>query len=324
MVLVLFFMVYKCASATLRQEEKEVNTKVKNDFKKRAIGFGVTLVLLIALGFLSGQLGVFDGMEGVLDMVSIGKDTLFKLLLAIVLVVCVSNLILLVLKLFQNKKGRISTLATVISSLVKYSSVLIGFCWGLSIIGVNVSTIFASVGIVALILGFGAESLVADMVTGVFILFENQYNVGDIIEVDGFRGVVQEIGIRTISVTDSGGNIKIINNADMKNVINRSNQRSVAVTDISVSYDTNLEELDKKLVSIFKNIKNRYPDVFIDRLECAGVETLTDSGVTLRFIADVTEENIFKGKRILNKELKLAFDKEQIVIPCAQVEVRTK
>ena len=301
-----------------------MNTKVKNDFKKRAIGFGVTLILLIALGFLSGQLGVFDGMEGVLDMVSIGKDTLFKLLLAIVLVVCVSNLILLVLKLFQNKKGRISTLATVISSLVKYGSVLIGFCWCLSIIGVNVSTIFASVGIVALILGFGAESLVADMVTGVFILFENQYNVGDIIEVDGFRGVVQEVGIRTISVTDSGGNIKIINNADMKNVINRSNQRSVAVTDISVSYDTDLEELDKKLVSIFKNIKNRYPDVFIDRLECAGVETLTDSGVTLRFIADVTEENIFKGKRILNKELKLAFDKEQIVIPCAQVEVRTK
>ena len=76
----------------------------------------------------------------------------------------------------------------------------------------NVSTILASVGLLALIVGFGAESLITDVITGVFMLFENQYNVGDIIEVSGFRGTVSSIGIRTISITDSSGNIKIINN----------------------------------------------------------------------------------------------------------------
>lgn len=293
-------------------------------FKKQILGLGIAVVLLVVLGLLSGAFGVFDGMEGMLEMVTIGKDTIFKLLMAIVLVVCLSKLVLLILKLLQSKRGRISTLATVIASLVKYASVLIGFCWGLSIIGVNVSTIFASVGIVALILGFGAESLVADMVTGVFILFENQYNVGDIIEVEGFRGTVREIGIRTISLVDTGGNVKIINNADMKNVINRSNQRSVAVTEVGVSYATNLEELDKKLEGILTDIKKKHSDIFIDRVECVGVEQLADSGVILKFIADVEEAKIFSGRRLLNKELKIHFDKEHIEIPFPQVDIHTK
>ena len=179
----------------------------KNTLKKQLIALIVSAVLLVVLGALSGVFGVFNGLEDVLEMVTISRDIVVKVILAILVVVCVSNLIMLILKMFQGKKGRRRTLATVISSLVKYSSVLIGFCWVLSIVGVNVSTIFASVGIVALILGFGAESLVADMVTGVFILFENQYNIGDIIEVDGFRGTVQEIGIRTISIVDGGGNV---------------------------------------------------------------------------------------------------------------------
>ena len=293
-------------------------------FKKQILGLGIAVVLLVVLGLLSGAFGVFNGIEGVLEMVTIGKDTIFKLLMAIVLVVCLSKLVLLVLKLLQNRSGRISTLATVAASLVKYVSVLIGFCWGLSIIGVNVSTIFASVGIVALILGFGAESLVADMVTGVFILFENQYNVGDIIEVEGFRGTVREIGIRTISIVDTGGNVKIINNADMKNVINRSNQRSVAVTEVGVSYATNLEELDKKLEGILTDIKKKHSDIFIDRVECVGVEQLADSGVILKFIADVEEAKIFSGRRLLNKELKIHFDKEHIEIPFPQVDIHTK
>ncbi len=300
--------------------------KEKNNgkLKNQIVSLGITVIALVVIGILAGLLGVFEGIAGFFTVVSISKDMIFKVVLAILCVVCLSNILTLVLRLFQGEKGRRKTLATVLQSLVKYISVLVGFCWVLSIIGVNVSTIFASVGIVALILGFGAESLVADMVTGVFILFENQYNIGDIIEVGGFRGTVQEIGIRTISVVDSGGNVKIINNADMKNVINRSNQRSVAVADVGVSYETDLEVLDTKLPAIFADIKKKYPEVFIDRMECAGVEELADSCVKLRFVADVSEENIFKGRRILNRELKTAFDKENISIPYPQIDVHTK
>lgn len=137
-------------------------------------------------------------------------------------------------------------------------------------------------------------------------------------------GKVKEVGIRTLSLEDSGHNIRVINNSELKNIVNRSNQRSVAICDVGVSYDIDLEELDKKLVTILAEIRDKHRDVFIDRVECVGVESLADSAVVLRFIADVSEENIFSGRRLLNKELKIAFDKNNIQIPFPQMDIHTK
>ncbi len=305
-------------------ELKEKNSKETNNKKSNLVNVAVSLGALIVVGIIGVILGTFNGFGEMFSLVKISKDIVIRLLLMIVFVFFASNLILLILKVFREKKGRVGTLSTVFSSLVKYASVLIGFCWGLSIIGVNVSTIFASVGIVALILGFGAESLVADLVTGVFILFENQYNVGDVVEVDGYRGTVYEIGIRTLSLMDAGGNIKIINNSDLKNVINRSNKRSAAICEVGVAYSTDLLELEKKLEDIFQEIKKSYPDVFNGEILYLGVEELGDSAIKLKIKAEVDEKNVFSGRRILNKELKIAFDKEGIVIPFPQLDVHTK
>ena len=280
------------------------------------------MIMIIML--IAKETNLFDDLEDMEAGLKISGGMMLNVVLALALVVLISNVLLIVLNLFRNRRGRIGTMVTVISSLIKYISVLVAFCWILSIIGVNVSTIFASVGIFALILGFGAESLVADLVTGVFILFENQYNVGDIVEIDGFRGKVKEIGIRTLSLEDTGGNIKIINNSELKNIVNRSNQRSVAVCDVSVSYNTDIEELEEKLVNMLQKIKAKHTDIFIGRVEFVGVEALADSGVVLRIIADVSEENIFKGRRLLNKEIKIMFDKDGIIIPYPQVDVHSK
>lgn len=281
-------------------------------------------ILLMTIMLIAKETDLFDGLGDMEAGLKISGGMMLNVVLALALVVLITNVLLIVLKLFRNRRGRIGTLVTVISSLIKYISVLVAFCWILSIIGVNVSTIFASVGIFALILGFGAESLVADLVTGVFILFENQYNVGDIVEIDGFRGKVKEIGIRTLSLEDTGCNIKIINNSELKNIVNRSNQRSVAVCDVSVSYNTDIEELEEKLVNMLQKIKAKHTDIFIGRVEFVGVEALADSGVVLRIIADVSEENIFKGRRLLNKEIKIMFDKDGIIIPYPQVDVHSK
>lgn len=294
---------------------------MKKDFAKNIIRLIVLCVLSVALIMFFKNRPLFTSVDGMENGLHLSIEMVINAVVAVVLVVLISNILLVIMNFLRNMKGRTGTIATVISSLIKYGAVLIAFCWVLSIIGVNVSTIFASVGIVALILGFGAESLVADLVTGVFILFENQYNVGDIVEIDGFRGKVKEIGIRTLSLEDGGGNIKIISNSELKNIVNRSNYRSVAVADVGVSYETDLEELDEKLVKILATIKEKHPDVFVGRVECAGVESLADSSVVLRFIADVNEENIFAGKRILNKELKIAFDKAGVEMPFPQIVV---
>ena len=281
-------------------------------------------ILLMTIMLIAKETDLFDDLEDMEAGLKISGGMMLNVVLALALVVLISNVLLIVLNLFRNRRGRIGTMVSVISSLIKYISVLVAFCWILSIIGVNVSTIFASVGIFSLILGFGAESLVADLVTGVFILFENQYNVGDIVEIDGFRGKVKEIGIRTLSLEDTGCNIKIINNSELKNIVNRSNQRSVAVCDVSVSYNTDIEELEEKLVNMLQKIKAKHTDIFIGRVEFVGVEALADSGVVLRIIADVSEENIFKGRRLLNKEIKIMFDKDGIIIPYPQVDVHSK
>lgn len=301
-----------------------METKAKNKGKGTIIKLVIALAVLFVSGIIGAGIGVFEGVSGFISMIRIDTGIVIRLIVMIAFLYLVSNILLLFFKLLQGKKGRIGTLSTVFSSLICYGSVLLGFCWGLTIIGVNVSTIFASVGIVALILGFGAESLVADLVTGVFILFENQYNVGDIIEVGGFRGTVQEIGFRTVSLVDAGGNVKIINNSNMTDIVNLSDKQSVAVCEIGISYDTDLDELEKKLPKIFAEIKEKYADVFIGEIKYLGVEDLADSCVRIKIKADVTESNLYGGRRILNKELKMAFDKEKIVIPYPQMVVHTK
>lgn len=283
----------------------------------------ISLALFAVIVVLASIFKVFDGVKEALSVVfKINSKVIFKLFIVIAFMVLVRNILLFILRSIKIKSRRGNTLLTLFDSVVRYASVIIGACWGLAVIGVNVSTIFASIGIIALIVGFGAESLIADVVTGFFILFENQYNVGDIIEIDGFRGEVSRIGIRTICVRDTGGNEKIINNSSMKNVLNRSDYQSVAVCDIGVPYEVDLDEIPEKMTKILAEIKKANENTFIGELKYLGVEELADSCVVLRVMAEVNERDIYSGRRLLNKEMKTRLEKEGITVPYPQVNVR--
>lgn len=283
----------------------------------------ISLALFVVIVVLAAVFQVFGGVQETLSAVfKINLKVIFELFIVIAFMVLLRNILLFILRSIKAKSRRGNTLLTLFDSVVRYAAVIIGACWGLAVIGVNVSTIFASIGIVALILGFSAESLIADVVTGFFILFENQYNVGDIIEIDGFRGEVSRIGVRTISVKDSGGNEKIINNSSMKNVLNRSDYQSVAVCDIGIPYEVDLDEIPEKMTKILDEIKKANEETFIGELKYLGVEELADSCVVLRVMAAVNERDIYSGRRILNKEMKTRLEKEGITIPYPQVNVR--
>ena len=186
------------------------------------------------------------------------------------------------------------------------------------------TTIIASVGVLALIVGFSAESLIADVVTGTFMLLENQYNVGDIVEVNGFRGTVTSIGIRTTCITDTGDNVKIINNSEMKNILNRSDNYSKAVCDISIPYETDLEKLESELPKLLESIYKAHEDTMKKVPVYVGVQSLQDSGVLLRFVVEVSEKNIYSGMRILNHDLLLGFRKLGVECPFPQLDVHNK
>ena len=172
--------------------------------------------------------------------------------------------------------------------------------------------------------GFSAESLIADVVIGAFMLLENQYNVGDIVEVNGFRGVVTRIGIRTTSITDGGGNVKIINNSEMKNILNRSDNNSWSVSDISIPYETDLEQLESRLPALLEEIRAARSDVMLDAPQYLGVQSLDASGVVLRFWVKVAEKDIYAGTRALNRELLLGFRRLGVECPYPQMDIHTK
>lgn len=291
---------------------------------RNIIGLIVALAILFLSGLLGSVTGVFEDLGDAVGTVKFNPETILEAIIAICFLYALKCIVDIIFGAVRVKKARTKTLSSIANSLVKYAIFLAGFCWILTIVGVNVSTIFASIGVVALIVGFGAESLVADVVTGVFILFENQFNVGDIIEIDGFRGTVETISIRTVSVRDPGGNVKIINNSNLSNVVNRSDRGSVAIAEVGVSYETDLNVLEAKIDKLLLEIKEKHKDVFIGEVAYLGVEELAASNVVLKFKADVKESDIYSGKRILNKELKCIFDREKIVIAFPQLDVHTK
>jgi len=306
----------------------------KKDNKKNLgiVGIVVAVLILAAAVFFGNRFDLFAGVRNVFAQIRFGWNVLLNLIVMIAIVYCVYFLIKLALKLIGKKGGRAATMSSVLTSVIKYVAVLLGFCWGLSIIGVNVSTIFAGVGVIALIIGFGAESLVADLVTGTFMLFEDQFDVGDIVEVNGSRGTVTDIGIRTTSIQDAGGNVMIVKNSDIKNLINRSNHDSVAISEIAVAYEENLEALELKIPRILDAIWDEAQKkaaetgvaVYEDKPVYLGVEALADSSVVLKFRVKVAEKDIFSGRRMLNRDLKVQFDRENIGIPFPQLDIHQK
>ena len=244
--------------------------------------------------------------------------TLLALIAAVWLIFTVVNYALTKISSFRKRE---SSVITLVISLVKYAAVLVAVIWGLSILGVNVGAIFASIGVLSLIVGFGAQSLIEDTITGIFIIFERNFEVGDYIVLDDFRGRVRKIGIRTICIEDDGGNLKIVNNSDIRNFQNRSEKLSLAVCDVGVSYDADLRQVEKELLDSLEEIYARNTDVFEEVPVYKGVEGLDASAVTLRFTVQAKEENVFAARRRLNRELKLVMDEKNIEIPFAQLVV---
>lgn len=274
------------------------------------------LIITVPVGFLTD---VFDFED--LKTVGIEFSTILKVIVMAAAVIAVVSLITMLLSLPNPKNHRTRSLLSIVSSMLKYIASIVILCWGLSIIGVNVSTIVASVGIIALIVGFSAESLIADVVTGAFMIFENQYNVGDIVEVDGFRGKVTNIGIRTTSITDTGDNVKVINNSAMRNILNRSDKLSRSVCDISIPYETDIEELEKQIPGLVQLMYENHKDVMQDVPKYLGIQQLADSSIVLRFVVNVNEKDIFSCTRIMNHDLLLGFRKLGIECPFPQVDV---
>ena len=301
------------------------SVKERNRFMKRNRKFIKLIVLgiLTAVVFIVGfQIDVFGKVLPDSDFQwNVGQ--LISILAMVFTTLLIENLLVLALSFLKPQRHRAKTLVALTSNMLKYAAAIIILCGVLTIVNVDITAILASLGILALIIGFGAESLIADVVTGLFILLDNQYNVGDIIEVGGFRGIVSDVGIRTTSIMDTGGNVKIINNSEMKNILNRSDNSSRAVADFSIPYETDLAALEKKIPALLEEIHRNHTNLFRTVPEYLGVQELGASAIVLRFVAEVGESDIYSGARMLNHDLLLGFRKLGVECPYQQIDVHT-
>ena len=225
-------------------------------------------------------------------------------------------LLQLCLPLLKKTRG----LLTILISVIKYAAVIVWLFFVLSSFGVDTAVILAGIGIVSLIVGLAIQPLLSDIIAGLFIVFEDVFSVGDVIVADGFRGVVKEIGMRHTQIVDDGGNIKVINNSDIRSMVNMTNQLSLAVIEIGIEYGESLERVEAILKNNLSKIKENIPAIQEGPFY-KGVSALADSSVNLKFVAQCDEKMRYQVERDMNREFKLLFDKNNINIPFPQVVV---
>ena len=235
--------------------------------------------------------------------------------LSLVIAFAVANIIKFIFGSFKCKNRRLETIRQLLEKFLYYVAYIGGAVVALGCLGVDTNAIFVSVGVVALVVGFGAQSLIEDVITGLFIILEGEIAVGDIITVDGFRGEVKTIGLRTISIIDLGGNIRIINNSEISSLVNLSDVTSVAVVNVPVSYEDSLVDAENAVREALSELPSEYPDIFKDIPVYKGVDKLLEEYIELMVVANVSEENIYNARRLIQREIKISFEKAKLSVP---------
>ena len=255
---------------------------------------------------------------------------LIKEVVGPILIILVSLVIYLILKGFIDHVFKIrtryvdrrntKTINGLINNLVKYFIVIVDAVMILDIFGIDTKTLIASLGVVGIVAGLAVQDTLKDFVAGMSIILENQYRVGDTITIKGFRGEVVSLGIKSTRLRSLTGEIMIVPNHLIEEVINHSLDKSVAIVDIPVSYGTNIDKLEKVLSELFAELNESITGLKSE-IKILGLQSYDDSSITYRICVDTIPMEHLRVERELKRAIKIAFDKNHIEIPFPQVVV---
>jgi small conductance mechanosensitive channel len=187
--------------------------------------------------------------------------------------------------------------------------------------GFNPTALLASAGIVGVALGFGAQSLVKDLLAGCFILFEDQFGVGDVIRTGAHVGEVELVTLRTTCLRDPEGAYIIIPNGDLGRVTNHSKQWAKAVIDVDVADDQDLDRIFTILAETAVGLATDWPDRIVDKPEVLGVERMSETGVSIRVTAKTAPLKQWEVSRELRKRFKAALATHGIAQPVPKRQI---
>lgn len=216
-----------------------------------------------------------------------------------------------------EERRRIDTVAKVLRSTISLLIMLVAATVVLSQLGISIAPILGAAGVVGIAVGFGAQSLVKDFFAGVVLLIENQIRVGDVVEIAGLAGVVEEISLRRVRLRSYDGRVHHISNGLITTVTNLSTDFSYAVVDVGVAYKENVDEVFAVMTETAKAM--REDEAFAAKLqgdlEIAGVDQWADSAIVIRARIKTNALEQWGVRREYLKRLKTAFDARGISIP---------
>jgi small conductance mechanosensitive channel len=215
---------------------------------------------------------------------------------------------------FSIDERKANTLNGMLKNIVKYVLYFIGFVMVLEMFDINTSSIIATAGIGGLAIGFGAQSLVKDIITGFFILFEDQFAVGDYVTIGNYEGIVEELGVRVTKIRDFSGELHIIPNSNIQIVTNKTRGAMRALVKISVSYEENIDKVVKVLEKVCEEVKSSSESI-LEGPTILGVTDLGEYEVVLTIVAKTKPMEQWAVERELRKKAKEAFERENIEIP---------
>lgn len=217
----------------------------------------------------------------------------------------------------ERQSQRVSTLGSLLKSIVTFVLALVTVLTIMAIVGLPLGPVLASAGVGGVALGFGAQSLVKDFLSGVFMILEDQYGVGDVIDTGEAIGTVEEVGLRVTRLRDHTGVVWYIRNGEIVRIGNRSQGWSLAVIDMTVSYRENAEHV----IGIIETVAHAFDDDpawagrVLEEPNVVGVESIVGTTMTIRTVAKCATGEQFAVQRELRERIKNALDEAGVQPP---------
>ena len=214
----------------------------------------------------------------------------------------------------EQRSEAIGGLLTSVISIVIWSIALLMI---LPLLGINVAPILASAGVLGVALGFGAQTLVRDYLAGIFIIIEDQYGVGDVVDVGPVIGTVEQVSLRFTRLRDASGVVWYVQNGEILRVANRSQGWTMAIVDIPVGYNEDLDRVRNLVESVAEDMDSdpKYDEMLLSTPMYAGVESVSGEAVFVRITAKCVPERQVPLARELRERMKLAFDRAGVKVP---------
>ena len=226
----------------------------------------------------------------------------------------------------ERRRQRAETVSSVLESLATGVIFTVAILMALSELGMDIAPLIASAGIIGVALGFGAQSLVKDFLSGIFMVIEDQYGVGDVTDLGDAVGTVESVGLRVTRLRDVNGTVWYVRNGEVIRVGNKSQGWARAVVDVDIGFDNDVDQVRQLLLSAANDLfaQPEYAGMILEPPEVWGVEALSSDGLVVRLVVKTVPLQQWKVARLLREAIKAAFDAADVDFPQRTMLLRTE